>query len=377
VLGPSLGTTSEIWDAVAHGLSKDYRVLRFDLPGHGFSPAATEPFDMADVASAVLELVDSVGGGAFYYAGDSMGSAIGLTIALRHPGRVRRIAAFATAAVHGTPASWAERAAQVRSSGTASLVSASAARWFAPDFLEQEPALGAAVLDHLLGVDDESYALCCEALATYDLTAEARSLTVPAVFVAGEFDIASPPATVKALASLVPGARFQLMPGVAHLPVLEDPVVAEQLIRSILPPVGASSDLYESGMRVRREILGDRHVDEATERITTETADFQEFLTRYAWGEIWDRPGLGRRDRSLVTLASLITGGHENELAMHIRAGLINGLTRTAISETIMHTALYAGLPAANSAFAIAQGVFAELDAEPEPKPKKTKGTDG
>ena len=377
VLAPSLGTTSEIWDAVAEGLAKDYRVLRFDLPGHGFSPSTTESFDMADLAAAVIELVDSVGGGSFYYAGDSMGSAVGLTIALKYPGRVRRIAAFAAPAVYGSPESWAERAAQVRASGTASVVSSSASRWFAPGFLEREPALGAAALDHLLQVDDESYALCCEALAGYDLTADAPSLAVPAVFVAGEFDAATAPAAVKALAGLVSGARYQLMGGVGHLPVLEDPVVSEQLIRSVLPPVGASSDLYESGMRVRREILGDRHVDEANERITAETADFQEFLTRYAWGEIWDRPGLGRRDRSLVTLASLITGGHDNELAMHIRAGLLNGLTRTAISETIMHTALYAGLPAANSAFAIARDVFAELDAETNPKPKKSKGTDG
>jgi 3-oxoadipate enol-lactonase/4-carboxymuconolactone decarboxylase len=377
VLGPSLGTTSEIWDAVADGLAQDYRVLRFDLPGHGLSPSATESFDMADLAAAVIELVDSVGGGAFYYAGDSMGSAVGLTIALKYPGRVRRIAAFAAPAVYGSPESWAERAAQVRASGTASVVSSSASRWFAPGFLEREPALGAAALDHLVQVDDESYALCCEALAGYDLTADAPSLAVPAVFVAGEFDVATAPAAVKALAGLVTGARYQLMSGVGHLPVLEDPVVAEQVIRSVLPPVGASSDLYESGMRVRREILGDRHVDEANESITAETADFQEFLTRYAWGEVWDRPGLGRRDRSLVTLASLITGGHDNELAMHIRAGLLNGLTRTAISETIMHTALYAGLPAANSAFAIARDVFAELDAETTQKPRKSKQTDG
>jgi 3-oxoadipate enol-lactonase/4-carboxymuconolactone decarboxylase len=116
-------------------------------------------------------------------------------------------------------------------------------------------------------------------------------------------------------------------------------------------------------MRVRREVLGDAHVNAANARITPETADFQDFLTRYAWGEIWARPGLGRRDRSLVTLSSLITGGHEAEIAMHVRAALTNGLDRSEISEAIMHTALYAGLPAANSAFAIARDVFASIDA--------------
>ena len=412
VLGPSLGTTSAIWDEVAHELSADHRVLRFDLPGHGFSPAATESFSMSDVAVAVLALVDSIGGGSFYYAGDSMGSAVGLTLAAEHPSRVRAVAAFAAPATYGDPAGWLARAALVRSSGTSSVVSMSASRWFAPDYLSRHPGPGAAALDRLLQVDDESYALCCEALAGYDLTAAAPNLTVPALFAVGRLDIATPPDAVRALAELVPGARFELMEGVGHLPVLEDPPAAEALVRSVLsasrlsalnrsasrlsasslsasslsasrlsasnwsasnagpgdaPDAGpaAAPDRFATGMRVRREVLGDRHVDAANERITPETADFQEFLTRYAWGEIWDRPGLGRRERSLITLSSLVTGGHENEIAMHIRAALTNGLTRAEISEAIMHTALYAGLPAANSAFAIARDVFARLDAEP------------
>jgi 4-carboxymuconolactone decarboxylase len=117
---------------------------------------------------------------------------------------------------------------------------------------------------------------------------------------------------------------------------------------------------HERGMRNRREILGDEHVDRAEQRKTEFTADFQDFITRYAWGEIWDRPDLSRRDRSLATLAALVALGADNEIAMHVRAGLRNGLTETEIKEVILHTALYAGLPAANAAFAIAQEVLAE-----------------
>jgi 4-carboxymuconolactone decarboxylase len=293
-----------------------------------------------------------------------MGSAVGLMLAIEHPDRVLGIAAFAAPAAYGDPASWIDRAAQVRASGTASVVSASAGRWFSPEYLAREPGLGAAALDRLLQVDDESYALCCEALAGYDLTADAPSIAVPVVFVAGEFAIATPAAGVRALADLVSGARFETMCGVAHLPVLENPEAAEELVRSVVVPNGAVTDRYATGMRVRREILGNGHVDAALSRTTPETADFQEFLTRYAWGEIWTRPGLGRRERSLVTLASLITGGHDTEIGMHVRAALTNGLSRSEISEAIMHTALYAGLPAANSAFAIARDIFAELDEE-------------
>ena len=109
----------------------------------------------------------------------------------------------------------------------------------------------------------------------------------------------------------------------------------------------------------------DAHVDAATAAITPETADFQSFITRYAWGEIWTRPGLDRRTRSFLTIASLVTGTHLHELAMHVRAALGNGLTRAEISEAILHTAIYAGVPAANSAMAVARDTFAAIDAEP------------
>ena len=364
VLGPSLGTTSTIWDAVALGLSADYRVLRYDLPGHGFSPAATRPFSFDELAAAVLELVDSVGGGSFIYAGDSMGAAVGLTIAAHHPTRLDGLVALCASPRFGDAAGWTQRAAQVRASGTASVVSSSASRWFAPGYLERDPGPAATALDQLLQIDDESYALCCEALAEYDLTPDASRIRVVTLVVAGEFDIATPPAEVEKLAALIPGARYEVIEGAAHLPVLERPEAAERLVRSVIPPSDAISDRYSKGMKIRREVLGDAHVDAATARITAETADFQRFLTEYAWGEVWSRPGLSRRDRSLLTLSSLITGGHENEIGMHIRAALTNGLSRDEIGEAIMHTALYAGLPAANSAFAIAREIFATIDAD-------------
>jgi 4-carboxymuconolactone decarboxylase len=121
-----------------------------------------------------------------------------------------------------------------------------------------------------------------------------------------------------------------------------------------------SDDAYERGMKTRREVLGDAHVDRATGDATPFTADFQEFITRYAWGEIWSRPGLDRRTRSCITLAALVALGREHELPLHVRAALRNGLTTDEIKEVILHTAVYAGVPAANSAFAIARQVLEE-----------------
>jgi 4-carboxymuconolactone decarboxylase len=113
-------------------------------------------------------------------------------------------------------------------------------------------------------------------------------------------------------------------------------------------------------MKVRREVLGDAHVDRAEANATEFTADFQDFITRYAWGDVWSRDGLDRRMRSVATLASLISLRAENEIAMHVRAALRNGLTAEEIKEVILHTAVYAGVPAANDAFRIAQQVIAE-----------------
>ena len=124
------------------------------------------------------------------------------------------------------------------------------------------------------------------------------------------------------------------------------------------------TDQHDRGMEVRREVLGDEHVDGAIERTTEFTADFQDLITRYAWGEIWTRPGLDRRMRSAITLTALIALGHFEELAMHVRAARRNGLTDDEIKEVLLQAAIYCGVPAANRAFAVASRVFEEDEAE-------------
>ena len=121
-----------------------------------------------------------------------------------------------------------------------------------------------------------------------------------------------------------------------------------------------SDDPYEAGMRVRREVLGDEHVDRAIERTTELTVPFQELITRFAWGSVWTRDDLDRRTRSAITLALLAALGRDEELALHVRAARRNGLTPQEIGEVLLHTAVYAGVPAANAAYAIAQRVLDE-----------------
>ncbi len=123
-----------------------------------------------------------------------------------------------------------------------------------------------------------------------------------------------------------------------------------------------SEPTHERGMQVRREVLGDEHVDAAVSRTTDFTEDFQDFITRYAWGEIWTRPGLDRKTRSCITLTALVALGHLDELEMHVRAALRNGLTSDEIKEVLLQSAIYCGVPSANSAFAVAQRVLADLE---------------
>ena len=125
---------------------------------------------------------------------------------------------------------------------------------------------------------------------------------------------------------------------------------------------------YDRGMQVRREVLGDEHVDAAVERTSGFTTDFQDLITQYAWGEIWTRPGLDRRTRSCITLTALLALGRLEELEMHIHAALRNGLTADDIKEVLLQSAIYCGVPAANAAFAVAQHALADQDEPPSPE---------
>ena len=125
-------------------------------------------------------------------------------------------------------------------------------------------------------------------------------------------------------------------------------------------------EIYENGIKVRRAVLGDAHVNRSLEKITPFSNEFQDLITRYAWGEIWTRPGLARHTRSLITLAMMVALNRNDEFKLHVRAAFNNGVTREEIKEVLLQTAIYCGVPAANSAFHMAEQVFAELDGSPK-----------
>lgn len=358
VLGPSLGTsTATLWAPAARQLTDRLRVLGWDLPGHGNSSSASG-FDIAGLSAAVVAAVDeSYPAAVFHYAGDSVGGAVGLQLLLDAPHRIASATLICTGAVIGDRQGWRARAEVVRTSGTGALLDGAAERWFSPGFTDRAPAVTADLLAALATTDAQSYASVCDALATFDVTARLAEVDAPVLAIAGADDVPTPPEVLRRVIEGVGHGRLVVLDGVGHLAPAEAPGLVAGLIAGHIAP-----NTHDAGMAVRRDVLGDAHVDRAVAATTEFTADFQQFITEYAWGRIWTRPGLDRRSRSLITLTALIARGHHEELAMHLRAARRNGLTNDEIKEALLQTAVYCGVPDANTAFRIAKDVLADYD---------------
>lgn len=230
ILGPSLGTSALLWDECAAQLHADFRAAAWDLPGHGASPAATASFTVAELAHGVLRAADALGEASFFYAGDSLGGAVGLELALAAPDRVLGAAILCSGAKIGTPEGWTERARMARSEGTASLVVPSAGRWFAPHSIERRPELSGRLLHSLRDADDESYALCAEALASYDVRGRLAEISPRILAVWGEYDEVTPRALAEEIASGVARGSAIGVEQAAHLAPAEQPQVVAQLL---------------------------------------------------------------------------------------------------------------------------------------------------
>lgn len=354
VLGPSLGTSvAALWGQVIEQLDGEYAIVGFDLPGHGKSPATLDHFTIADIADEIASHV-SHQSDSFIYAGDSVGGTIGLQLMLDHGQQVSRTVLCCTGAQIGDPDAWLERAELVTRSGTATQLDAAVPRWFAPGFADREPAVVARLVESLRTTDSDGYAGVCRALAQFDVRDRLGEIDHEVIAVAGACDQATPVRKIKEIIDGLANGQLVQLDDVAHLAPAEDPTAVANIIRGRLPR------RIDQGMAVRRAVLGDAHVDRARTQSTEFTADFQDLITRYAWGEIWRRPGLDRKMRSAITLTALIAGGHWGEFELHLRGAINNGLTPDEIKEIVLQSAIYCSVPSANTAFKVAQQVLAE-----------------
>jgi 3-oxoadipate enol-lactonase/4-carboxymuconolactone decarboxylase len=352
----SIGTTHALWDAVVPRLLPDYYVLRMDARGHGASDAPAGDYTLGMLAADAVVVLDAAGATRAAVCGISLGGMVALQLALVAPDRVTHLVPVCTSAALD-PASWTARIAAIGAGGMAAIADMAIGRFFSDTFRAHHPEVVAGTRAALLAQDPEGYCGCAAAIRDMDLLAALPHIAAPTLVVAGSRDISTPFEGHGArIVGAIPGAAARML-DTAHLPALEAPAALAGVIvgflRADAAVQGARAVLYEAGLARRREILGDAWVDQSLRKRTDFTADYQDFITRIAWQEIWRRPGLDPRTRRLLVVAITASLARWEEFRLHVRSGLAQGgFTLDELKEVLMQTAIYAGVPAANTAFA-------------------------
>ncbi len=353
VLSNSLGTTMKMWSPQLAQLMQYFRVIQYDTRGHGLSSDLQGPESIGDLAEDVINLADELRISRFSYVGLSLGGMTGMYLASNFPNRIEKLVLCCAAPRMPSAASWEERAKFVRANGTVALIPQLLQRWFTPDFLAETPQLADLLGEMLETVDDEAYALCCGAIAKMDLWDLLPRISAETLVIAGSSDLSVTPSMALETQQAIPKANLAALARASHLVNIERPVELTELLLNHL--LGTS---YQRGSRMRRMVLGDSFVDNSLANANDFSRPLQEIITNFAWGSVWSRPGLDLKSRSIATVAVLGALGRLDELELHIRGALNNGLGETEIFEVLLQVAVYAGIPAANTAFKIAKSVI-------------------
>lgn len=360
VLAHPLGMSQAVWDEVLPALLSRYRVLTWDLPGHGGSAAASGPLTLDALAGELLALVERAGAARFHFVGTSIGGALGQHLLAHHGERLDAVVLTNTGARIGTADNWHARAARVRDEGLKAMAGELAPRWFSAR-TKEDAALVSGWIAQLARTDDESYARLCEMLAEFDMSGDRlQAARRDGVYLlGGSDDLSTPPETLAQLAACLPGAPLEILEAVGHVPSVEQPAaVAKRLLQWLAPRrdgVGDHGVSYEAGLETRKRVLGAEHVERASHSATALDKPFQQMITRFAWGELWGSTDLSVTQRSMITLAILAALGRDGELVLHLKTAHRTGVTQAELRQVLMHVATYAGVPAANHAFALAK----------------------
>ena len=351
MLAHSLGQDHSMWDAQAPELLRHFRVLRYDIRGHGASAVTAGDYSIAQLASDALVLADALGIDRFAFCGLSLGGMIGQWIAATTPGRISHLV-LANTSARADSVGMESRRQLVLSTGLAAVVDVVMGRFFTPESLANASPAVASARRTLLATNPIGYAGCCAAIRDMDQRNLLSAIRVPTLVVSGDRDVSLPwHGHGDLLAHSIADTRVIHLP-TAHLSNLEAPRSFLLALQRFLLPTPTNS--VDEGMTVRRSVLGDAHVDRALASATS--ADFQDLITRYAWGTIWTRPGLDLRTRRLLVLAITAAMGRWEEFGLHVRTGFAHELEWCDVEEVLLQTAVYAGVPAANTGFHIAAG---------------------
>ncbi|ADB37584.1 3-oxoadipate enol-lactonase [Spirosoma linguale] len=353
IFSNSLGAEMMMWDELLPFLLPYFRVLQYDTRGHGGSTTTPGPYTIDRLGQDVIDLMDSLNIEQAFFCGLSMGGLIGQWLGIHQPHRFKKLVLSNTGAKIGNDERWNGRIATITEHGMQAIADDTMERWFTEGFRSTNPQRVADTKAMFLRSPVTGYAACCAAIRDADFRDNLSQLSVETLVITGDEDPVTNVEQAEFLRDNIPNAQLAILPA-RHLSSTELPQQYAQVLIDFL--IGEST--FDKGMHVRRTVLGDAHVDKANSQITDFTADFQQFITNYAWGEIWTRPGLSKHNRSLITLAMLIALNRKAEFQMHVRAALNNGVSAAEIKEVIMQSALYCGLPAANEAFHAASEIL-------------------
>jgi 3-oxoadipate enol-lactonase / 4-carboxymuconolactone decarboxylase len=352
VLVHSLGTDHGMWEPQMPPLLHHFQVLRLDLRGHGASDAPVGDYTIPQLAGDVLAAVDAAGRERFAYCGLSLGGMIGQWLGANAPGRIDRLVLANTSARVADPSLFEARRTTVLERGVRAIQEAVMQRFFSARTLESRNPVAESIRAVLLSTSPAGYAGCCAAIRDMDLRPLLAGIAIPALVIGGDLDVSTPwEGHGEVLAAGIPGAHAVQLDA-AHLSNVERPSGFTAALFDFLLP-GRPADPLTAGFAIRRAVLGDAHVDRSMANTTELTRDFQELITRYAWGTVWTRPGLDHRTRRLLVLAMTASLGRWEEFRLHVRTGLAADLEPADLEEVLLQVAVYAGVPAANSAFHI------------------------
>ena len=350
VLSHSLGVDHGQWDLQMPDLVPHFRILRYDIRGHGASDTWPGDYSIEKLGHDVLALADALDIRRFAICGVSLGGMIGQWLAARAPDRVSHAVLANTSARIADPAAMETRRQSVLADGMSSVVDAVMGRFFSP--ANHSPQTSS-TRRTFLATNPAGYAGCCAAIRDMDNTTLLGGIRIPTLIISGTRDVSTPwSGNGEVLAESIPGATVLHLPS-AHLSNIERPRSFSTALLEFLLPAPAGDPL-QGGFAMRRATMGDAYVDRAIARTNAFNRNFQEWITRCGWGSIWTRPGLDTRTRRMLALTTTCALGSFEEFRLHVRAGLAHELEPCDLEELLLQTALYAGVSAANTGFAIA-----------------------
>ena len=307
LLANSIGCDHALWDPVVPALSRRFRVLRYDMRGHGASDAPQSEYSIERLAKDALAVADAAGAKRFHFAGISLGGMVGMWLGANAPERIDRLILSNTSPYFG-PEAWAARIKLVKEGSMAAIVDMVMGRFFSPAVVERNDERYATVRRGFLSTDPGGYMGCGAAIRDMDQRASLAKIKAPTLVVVGKRDLATTPEQGQAIAKAIPGSSYVELP-CAHLP---PPECAEAYVDAICGFLGEAAITlekarYDAGLARRKEVLGAKYVEARLANTHPFTDEFQALITRYAWGEMWTRPVFDDRTRRLLVLAMMVS----------------------------------------------------------------------